>query len=52
MEETSKKIEKSSSKKLIEKFKLERDSFPLKSEPVKKDEAVQTPSIQKTDQTL
>lgn len=52
MEEATKKIERSSSKKLIEKFKMERESAPLRTEPVKKDEAVQTPSIQKTGQTL
>lgn len=52
MEESTKKVERSSSKKLIEKFKMERESLPIKADAVKKDEAVQTPSIQKADQTL
>lgn len=45
--EESKKLERNSSKKLIQKFKVEREDEPINVNIIKKDEAIQTPILDK-----
>lgn len=47
LEEDNKELLRSSSKKIVEKFKIDSDKKPLSPSIAKKDEGVQTPPIEK-----
>jgi ribosomal protein S1 len=47
LNESIKKLERNSSKKMIQKYKVENESEPIKVDIIKKDEGVQTPTLDK-----